>query len=200
MTAQPRFIMRCAATGESIPPDSRQVTRPAVPVGSPPGATFLAEEVERLVGQQLDVDRPARRHRDRRVQPRASLMRPPISRSTCGDVIGNRLSARRRRHAKARARAIAEVRREWRAQSRRGRRAVRTARNENSSRCREVRMPNTRDRPLTSAAAPARARISIAAHQRAHVDARRDPTGRARRLRTSRPRNHGRFFPLSAIS
>ena len=39
-----------------MPPDSRHVTRPAVPVGKSAGAAFLAEEVERLVRQQLDVD------------------------------------------------------------------------------------------------------------------------------------------------
>ena len=36
-TRHPRFIMRQAATGESIPPESSAVTVPAVPTGRPPG-------------------------------------------------------------------------------------------------------------------------------------------------------------------
>ena len=48
--------MRCAATGESIPPDSRHATRPAVPVGQTSSAARLAEEVERLIGEHLDMD------------------------------------------------------------------------------------------------------------------------------------------------
>ena len=38
---QPRRIMRHAATGESMPPESRPATRPAVPTGSPPGPGSL---------------------------------------------------------------------------------------------------------------------------------------------------------------
>ena len=44
VTAQPRFIILNAATGESIPPDKRATTRPAVPVGRPPEARVLSKK------------------------------------------------------------------------------------------------------------------------------------------------------------
>ena len=37
ITWQPRFIIRQAATGESMPPDMSAATRPPVPTGRPPG-------------------------------------------------------------------------------------------------------------------------------------------------------------------
>ena len=48
--------MRYAATGESMPPESRHASRPLGPGRQPAGARFLAEEVERVVGQHLEVD------------------------------------------------------------------------------------------------------------------------------------------------
>ena len=60
MTEQPRRIIRYAATGESMPPDSRHATRPPVPVGSPPAPALLAEEIERVVRQHLEVNRQRR--------------------------------------------------------------------------------------------------------------------------------------------
>jgi hypothetical protein len=44
MTRQPRRIMRHAATGESMPPESRQTTRPLTPLGSPPGPRSLPKK------------------------------------------------------------------------------------------------------------------------------------------------------------
>ena len=93
-TRQPRRIIRHAATGESMPPESRQTTRPLDADRQPAGAALLAEEVERLVGERLDVDRQLGM-RESTVQSRASLIRPPTSRSISGDVSGKRLSARR---------------------------------------------------------------------------------------------------------
>ena len=37
VTSQPRFIIRQAATGESMPPESSAITLPPTPTGSPPG-------------------------------------------------------------------------------------------------------------------------------------------------------------------
>ena len=39
-TRQPRFIMRQAATGESIPPESSAATVPLAPTGRPPGPSI----------------------------------------------------------------------------------------------------------------------------------------------------------------
>ena len=79
---QPRFIIRHAATGESMPPDSRHATRPAVPIGQPARPGHLAEVVERLARQHLDANHQRRRCRDS-TRPAARLLdRPPISRST----------------------------------------------------------------------------------------------------------------------
>ena len=43
-TMQPRFIMRQAATGESIPPERSAATRPEVPTGNPPGPGRRSKE------------------------------------------------------------------------------------------------------------------------------------------------------------
>ena len=43
-TEQPRRIRRYAATGESMPPDSRHATRPLVPVGRPPAPGTLPKK------------------------------------------------------------------------------------------------------------------------------------------------------------
>ena len=43
-TAQPRRIIRNAATGESMPPESRHATRPPVPVGRPPAPGSLPKK------------------------------------------------------------------------------------------------------------------------------------------------------------
>ena len=76
---------------------ARQQARhaPARAGRQPAGARLLAEEVERLVGQHLDVDRSAPAASRFTRQPFACLMRPPTSRSICGEVSGKRLSARR---------------------------------------------------------------------------------------------------------
>jgi hypothetical protein len=41
---QPRFIMRQAATGESIPPESSAATRPELPTGKPPAPGWRSNE------------------------------------------------------------------------------------------------------------------------------------------------------------
>ena len=74
----------------------------------PAGARFLAEVVERVVGERLDVNRELGVVRST-VQPFASLIRPPTSRSICGDVSGKRLSARRAETRNVRAVAVAEI-------------------------------------------------------------------------------------------
>jgi hypothetical protein len=43
-TLQPRFIIRQAATGESIPPESSASTRPDEPTGRPPGPGSRSKE------------------------------------------------------------------------------------------------------------------------------------------------------------
>ena len=43
-TVQPRFIIRQAATGESIPPESSAATRPEVPTGKPPAPGWRSKE------------------------------------------------------------------------------------------------------------------------------------------------------------
>ena len=193
-TVQPRFIIRHAATGESMPPESRHTTRPAVPVGSPPGPRSLLEEVERLVGQQLERGCRAPAARDRRASPCAALMRPPTSRSICGDVSGKRLSARRADTRKLRHAAIAEV------AQHRGGDAVEVDRH--AAREREVgdaeRVADALGH-LVGRARPGRARPRCVPSARAPSCPGRSDTAR-RRLRTSRARNQGRFFPLSAIS
>jgi hypothetical protein len=44
-TRQPRFIMRHAATGESMPPESSAATVPEAPTGSPPGPSARSSEM-----------------------------------------------------------------------------------------------------------------------------------------------------------
>ena len=56
-TAQPRFIIRCAATGESMPPGQQARDASGGARRQAAGAALLAEEVERLGRQQLDMDR-----------------------------------------------------------------------------------------------------------------------------------------------
>ncbi len=43
-TVQPRFMRRQAATGESMPPESSAITRPALPTGKPPGPGTFSNE------------------------------------------------------------------------------------------------------------------------------------------------------------
>ena len=160
--------MRCAATGESIPPDSRQTTRPAVPVGQAAGPALLAEVVERLVRQQLDVhdelrmleiDPPAARRLDAaadlaldlRRRQRKPLVGPP------------------RRDAEAGAGAILP-------RSRRTSRAIASEIEPGASR---------RARSWRSRTCAGRARRPPRAHARAELDL-DAPHQRAHRLHTSR--------------
>jgi len=43
-TVHPLFIRRQAATGESIPPESRAATRPELPTGKPPAPVWRSKE------------------------------------------------------------------------------------------------------------------------------------------------------------
>ncbi len=143
------------------------------------GAALLAEEVERLVGEHLDVTRRAPGCSRSTVQPRASLMRPPISRSTCGEVSGNRLSARRADTRKLRHVRSREVAEDGGAQHLEVGRA--TARRARSSRCR------TRDGSARSprrGCAPGRARPRCAPSARARSSTSRSDSAR-RRFRTA---------------
>ena len=193
-TRQPRRIIRQAATGESMPPESRQATRPLTPVGSPPAPALLAEEVERLVRERLDVDRqlrvpevdvPAARHLDAAADLALDLRR------------------RQRKTLVGAARRHPERRRD-----RSGPRSPRIAAAIASTSSGVAAGPGeVRD------AEDARRRVRGPASQSAAgsehdldppISARTSRTPRprvaARRLRTSRAMNHGRFFPLSAIS
>ena len=185
--------MRHAATGESMPPDSRQATRPLDADRQPAGAAVLAEEIERLVGQRLDVDRQLGMRRGSPSSSRASLMRPPTSRSISGEVSGKRLSARRADTRNVAGRRVAEV-----AQDLRGDRVDVERR---AAGPREVADAEDPRQPIAHLL-PVRRRAEHELdppHQDAHL---LDVEVRvaARMLRTSRATNHGRFFPLSAIS
>ena len=128
-------------------------------------------------------------------QPRASLIRPPTSRSICGEVSGKRLSARRDRDAER-----------PRDRPGRGRAGSPAAMASTSSGARPARAkfatPNTLDR-RSRTAVPVGA---VAEHQldaphaaRAPL-ARRGPTSPRAGCARAAATNHGRFFPLSAIS
>jgi hypothetical protein len=52
----PRFIMRQAATGESMPPESSAATRPELPTGKAARSGLPLERVEDPVVEHLDVD------------------------------------------------------------------------------------------------------------------------------------------------
>ena len=107
-TEQPRRIIRYAATGESMPPDSRHATRP--PCRSAARRRPAPCRRSRTPGpaaSRREWSAPDRR--DPRASPCASLMRPPTSRSICGEVNGKRLSARRALTRNDAGCAIAEV-------------------------------------------------------------------------------------------
>ena len=140
---QPRRIMRYAATGESMPPDSRHATRPLGAGRQPAGARAPCRRsrTRRRSASRRESSAPGRR--DRRSSRVASLMRPPTSRSICGEVNGKRLSARRADTRNVARLPIAEV-----AQDRRGERVEvvrRRGRRARSSRCRTPGASRSRD-------------------------------------------------------
>ena len=164
--------------------------------GQPAGARLLAEEVERVVGQHLDVDGQLRIAADRRASPRAILIRPPTSRSISGDGIGNRLSARR-----------AETRNDRRILRHRDPRgspaAIASMSSARPAGPGKIADAEARRDTRSRTRVPVRARLQDdldAAHQRAARRARRRRASPPADCRTSRVMNHGRFFPLSAIS
>ncbi len=86
--------MRCAATGESMPPDKRQVTRPLMLTGKPPGPRIFPAETNAARGRISIAIATAGSSRSTRA-PVASRTASPTRAFTCGDVSGNDLSARR---------------------------------------------------------------------------------------------------------
>ena len=130
------------------------------------------------------------------VQPRASLMRPPTSRSISGEVSGKRLSARRADTRNDRDRPVAEV-------ARGSPRAIAST----SSGARPARakfaMPNTRDtrsRTVAPVRRRRRARISIRPISDAHLAHVECPWAPRAGCARAVAMNHGRFLPLSASS
>ena len=119
-------------------------------------------------------------------------MRPPTSRSISGDVSGERLSARRtetRNDAGLLGPEIGEDRLGDRVDVER--RAAGAA---------KLATPNTRETRSRTVSTRLRTQHDLnPPHQRANF-ATPVPRVAARRLCTSRVMNHGRFFPLSAIS
>ena len=161
--------------------------------------------------QAAGARRPCRRSRTRRPaacrrarsapgrsrstrQPFASLMRPPTSRSICGEVSGKRLSVRR------------AVTRNDSAADRRGRRGspppARRRRAGPRPAGEKYAMPNTCPQPIAHlrprrSRRPARFR-SVPSPSGSAATCR--PASASCRLRTSIRMNHGRFLPLSASS
>ena len=96
----PRFIIRYAATGESMPPDISATARPLIPTGSPPcpgcppvktNTSWVSTSTKISVSGCLsDTGSPC-----------AALTSAPISAFSCSEVTGNRLSRRRDRTANA---------------------------------------------------------------------------------------------------
>ena len=98
----PRRIMRYAATGESIPPDSSAIPRPVTPTGSPPAPANLPADTYAasfIISIEI-VSSGALRSTSK---PSASCTSPPTARSISTEFIANRLSSRLVRTAKVRA-------------------------------------------------------------------------------------------------
>ena len=160
----------------------------------PAGAAFLAEEVERLVRSAARRESSSAGSSRLTRQPRASLMRPPTSRSICGDVIGKRLSARR-----ADTRKLSHVR------SPRSSRIAVAMHVEIERQCgrrsEKFAMPNVRRmRSPTSSARRAGSEHDLdPAHQRAHV-VHVEIGDRFSEIAHEAREEPRRFFPLSASS
>ena len=75
-TRQPRFIMRHAATGESIPPDSNAATVPLAPTGSPPGPAMRSRYTNVSAGRTSTWMVRAGWVRSTRVRTRSSTKAP----------------------------------------------------------------------------------------------------------------------------
>ena len=187
--------MRHAATGESMPPESRHADASAGADRQPAGAALLAEGVERLASVSastwmvssglVEVHRPAARFLDasadlaldlRRGQ-RKPLVGPP------------RRHAERRRIRRVRD-PSGSPRQSRRRRAARGRRARSCATPNTVAMRSRTRLPRRRRARAPSRSAPSAPRTSFTSRSRVA----------SRRLRTSRAMNHGRFFPLSAIS
>src|SRR5215831_16346400 len=95
-TRQPRFIMRQAATGESMPPEMRAATVPAEPTGSPPGPGQRSGYTKAWWGSTSTWISRAAWWRSTRASGRLARTCAPSSRLRSVDVSGKVLNARLR--------------------------------------------------------------------------------------------------------
>ena len=156
-----------------MPPDSRHATRPLDADRQPAGARApcRSSRTPRRSAPRRGSSAPASPRST--VQPRASLMRPPTSRSICGDVSGNRLSARRADTRNVRDVCVAEVRedrarRSPRRRAARGRPARSSRRRTRARRRSRTVVPvgvrrRARSRSAPSARAPRARRVRLVA-------------------------------------
>jgi hypothetical protein len=86
--------MRHAATGESMPPESRHATRPLTPVGSPPAPGSFPNEYS-VSSRSISTWIFSAGLPRSTFQPVADCTMPPIFRSMSTELISCRLSARR---------------------------------------------------------------------------------------------------------
>ena len=75
-TRQPRFIMRQAATGESMPPESSAATVPLPPTGRPPGPGRRSSETKASSGSTSTTISTSGCSRSTRVATRCSTNAP----------------------------------------------------------------------------------------------------------------------------
>ena len=92
-TRHPRRMTRHAARAESTPPDSRHMTRPAVPTGNPPGPDIRVTP-HRAPAPSISMATVRAGDLSDTGHPSASWILAPTRRSSVGESTGYRLSPR----------------------------------------------------------------------------------------------------------